>query len=87
MNGQLSKSWVTSQQLPTNGTDRSLATCREFDFWFDGGAAKIQTGYVEYSFTTGAHATVGAPIPALSVIIDFPNACRVRVQQERWGSE
>jgi hypothetical protein len=58
-----------------------------FDFWFDGGAAKIQTGYVEYGFTSGAHATVGDPIPALSVTIDFPNGSRVRVQQESWGSE
>ncbi len=58
-----------------------------FDFWFDGGAAKIQTGYVEYQFYTGAIATVGAPIPALSVTINFPNGSRVRVQQESWGTE
>jgi len=58
-----------------------------YDFWFDGGAAKIQTGYVEYFFATGTHATVGVPIPALSVTIEFPSGCRVRVQQESWGFE
>ena len=54
----------------------------EFDFWFDGGTARIQTGYVEYQFADGARATVAAPVLALSVTIDFPNGCRVRVQQE-----
>ena len=58
-----------------------------FDFWFDGGAGKIETGYVEYTFATGTRATVGAPIPALSVRIDFPNGCRIRVQQESWGED
>ena len=58
-----------------------------FDFWFDGGAERIQTGWVEYQFTNGASATVGAPIPALSVVIEFANGCRVGVQQESWGRE
>jgi len=57
----------------------------DFDFWFDGGAGKVETGYVEYQFTNGARATVGAPVPALSVEINFANGCRVRVQQETWG--
>jgi hypothetical protein len=56
-----------------------------YDFWFDGGAAKIETGYIEYSFVSGMRATVRAPIPALSVRIDLPNGCRVTVQQEGWG--
>ena len=58
-----------------------------FSFWFDGGAGRIETGYVEYQFANGAHATVGAPIPALSVAIGFANGCRVRIQQESWGTD
>lgn len=58
-----------------------------FDFWFDGGAARVLTGYVEYVFTDGTNATVGASFPALSVVIEFANGCRVRVQQESWGTE
>jgi hypothetical protein len=70
---------------PPNKRDRPVAGDLQgpFDFWFDGGAAKIQTGYVEYNFASGARATVGAPVPALSVSIDFADGCRVRVQQER----
>ena len=56
-----------------------------FDFWFDGGAGRVVTGWIEYQFANGARATVGAPIPALSVTIDFANGSRVRVQQENWG--
>ena len=56
-----------------------------FDFWFDGGAANIRTGSIEYKFADGTRATLAAPIPALSVTIEFPNGCRVRVQQESWG--
>ena len=58
-----------------------------FDFWFDGGAARIRTGFVEYQFADGTRATLAAPIPALSVTIEFPNGCRVRVQQESSGLE
>lgn len=59
----------------------------QFDYWFDGGGAKIETGYVEYRFVDGTKAVVGNPIPALSIAIEFPNGCRVRVQQETWGRE
>jgi hypothetical protein len=58
-----------------------------FDFWFDGGAARILTGNIVYEFASGIHATVGAPVPALSVNIEFADGCKVRVQQESWGSE
>jgi hypothetical protein len=58
-----------------------------FDFWFDGGAGKIETGYVEYQFANGARAVVGSPVPALSVTITLANGSRVRVQQESWGHE
>ena len=58
-----------------------------FSFWFDGGAGRIETGYVEYQFANGAYATVGAPVPTLSVAIGFANGCRVRIQQEGWGTD
>jgi hypothetical protein len=59
----------------------------EFDFWFDGGAARIQTGWVEYQLLDGTRATVSDPVPALSVSIEFPNGCRVTVQQDSWGGD
>ncbi len=59
----------------------------EFDFWFDGGAAIIQTGNIEYTFADGTRATVAAPCPGLSVTIEFPNGCRVTIQQVSGGSE
>ena len=58
-----------------------------FDFWFDGGAATIRTGSIGYKFTDGTRATLAAPIPALSVTIEFPNGCLVTVQQKSWGLE
>ncbi len=58
-----------------------------FDFWFDGGAATIQTGSIEYKFTDGTRATVAARIPALSLTIEFPHGCLVTVQQKSWGVE
>jgi hypothetical protein len=59
----------------------------QFDFWFDGGAATIVTGYVAYEFVDGTRVTVADTCPALSVTIEFANGCRVRVQQESWGLE
>jgi len=59
----------------------------QFDYWFDGGAAKIETGYIVYRFADGTTALVGNPIPLLSISIEFPNGCRVRVEQETSGSE
>ena len=58
-----------------------------FDFWFDGGAATIQTGSIEYKFSDGTRAALAAPVPALSVTIEFPNGCVVIVQQTSWGLE
>ena len=58
-----------------------------FDFWFDGGAARVQTGHVEYEFADGTRAEMAAPVWALSVTIVFPNGCQVRVRQESPGSE
>lgn len=54
----------------------------DFDFWFDGGAAKVETGFVVYHLTDGTRVTVGAPLPALSLSIRFPDGREVKVQQE-----
>lgn len=59
----------------------------EFDYWFDGGAAKVETGYITYRFSDHTTAVVGFPVPALSVEIEFSDGCRVRVQQEMWEPE
>jgi hypothetical protein len=58
-----------------------------FDFWFDGGAGRVQTGNVEYEFSDGTRATVGAPLPVLSIVIEFANGCRVRIQQDPAGPQ
>ena len=58
-----------------------------FDFWFDGGAATIQTGSIAYKFADGTRATLAAPVPVLSITIEFPNGCVVLVQQKSWGLE
>jgi hypothetical protein len=53
-----------------------------FDFWFDGGAGKHQTGLSEYAFATGARARsilCGPPL-CFSVDVEFPNGWTVRVQ-------
>jgi hypothetical protein len=76
------------QCIATHPNKRDTPTAGDiagpFDFWFDGGAATIQTGVIEYKFADGARATLAAPIPALSVTIEFPNGSRVRIQQETW---
>ena len=53
----------------------------KFDFWFDGGAGQLITGWNEYDLADGTRVTVGA-VPALSVTIKFLNGSRVRIQQE-----
>jgi hypothetical protein len=55
-------------------------TMEQFDFWFDGGAARIITGHTEYEFADGTKASV-LVTPLLSITIDFPNGSSVRVQQ------
>ena len=52
-----------------------------FDFWFDGGAGQVITGWNEYDLADGTRVAV-ASIPALSVTIQFANGSRVRIQQE-----
>ena len=58
-----------------------------FDFWFDGGAGRTQTGYIEYELVDGTRVAGGAPVRVLSVTIEFSNGSRVKIQQESWGPE
>ena len=58
----------------------------KFDFWFDGGAARIITGWTEYEFTNGTRAIVGV-LEGLSVTVSFPDGARVRVTQDSWGRQ
>jgi hypothetical protein len=68
---------------PSNKRDTPVAGDLEgpFDFWFDGGAATIMTGTMEYSFASGARATLFAPSVTLRVGITFPNGTYVSVVQ------
>jgi len=54
-----------------------------FDFWFDGGAARVVTGRTEYEFEDGARA-IRHGVPGLSVDIQLPNGCAVKVSQVTW---
>jgi len=55
----------------------------KYDFWFDGGACRVHTGSLEYVFSNGTRALVGAPIPWLSVTIEYSDGRRVTIKQER----
>jgi hypothetical protein len=52
-----------------------------FDFWFDGGAGQIITGWNEYTLADGTRVMVGTTF-VLSVTIEFSNGSRIRIQQE-----
>ena len=58
----------------------------KFDFWFDGGAARIITGWTEYEFADGTRAKVDS-LEGLFVTVSFPDGPRVRVTQDSWGRE
>lgn len=53
-----------------------------YDFWFDGGACRVMTGWNEYTLADGVVAQVGIN-PTLSVTIRFPDGRRVHIQQEK----
>ena len=56
----------------------------EYDFWFDGGACRMITGWTEYHFTDGTRA--GMPvIPHLRVEILFSDGRKVSLEQESSG--
>jgi hypothetical protein len=54
----------------------------KFDFWFDGGAGRIITGWTEYQLADGTTVTVGVT-PLLTITLDFSNGSRVVIQQDR----
>lgn len=66
----------------TNRRDRPTAGDLQgkFDFWFDGGAGQVITGWNEYDLTDGTRVVV-ATSPVLSVTIQFPNGFRVAIHQ------
>lgn len=53
-----------------------------FDVWFDGGAAKHDTGISTYLFDDGTEATTGSGLPN-SVRIVFPGGAAAVVREER----
>ncbi len=66
-----------------NRRDQPLPTdpCGDYDFWFDGGAAKVETGCILYDLDDGTEVRVGAPIPVLSITISLADGRLVRIQQ------
>jgi hypothetical protein len=54
----------------------------QFDFWFDGGAGCLITGWTDYHFADGTRATVGVT-PLLRVSIRFLNGHCISVSQVR----
>jgi hypothetical protein len=57
----------------------------DFDYWFDGGACRVLTGWQESEFFDGTVVQLAAPVPALSLEVRFPDGRRVRIQQESLG--
>jgi len=55
----------------------------DFDFWFDGGAARTHTGSQHYYFADGTEAHRVLPAAWLNVNIVFPNGEIVDVAQRR----
>ena len=53
-----------------------------FDFWFDGGAGQMNTGWTDYELADGTRVVVQTSL-VLSVTIQFPNGSRVSVFQDR----
>ncbi len=53
----------------------------QFDFWFDGGAARINTGFMVLVLADGTQVHVCGPISWLSLSIEFPDGRRVSVEQ------
>jgi hypothetical protein len=51
-----------------------------FDFWFDGGAARMITGWTEFEFADGTRARVDT-VPGLQVVIQFRNGYGAVVTQ------
>src|SRR5262245_15498288 len=76
--------WVLQLVATTpNRRDRPIAGDLQgkFDFWFDGGAGQVITGWNEYDLTDGTRVVVGTS-PVLSVTIQFPSGSRVAINQD-----
>lgn len=54
----------------------------DYDFWFDGGAASVETGYINYYLDEGTRVWVAAPVPVLGMEIKFADGRVIVVQQE-----
>ena len=52
----------------------------DFDFWFDGGAAKMITGWTQFEFADGTRARVDV-VPGLHVVIQFKNGYGAAISQ------
>ena len=53
----------------------------DYDYWFDGGACKMETGSTRFMLQDGTSATVGV-LPWLSLSIHFRDGRRVVIQQD-----
>ena len=51
-----------------------------FDFWFDGGAVKMVTGWTQFEFADGTRARVDV-VPGLHVVIQFKNGYGAAISQ------
>ena len=51
-----------------------------FDFWFDGGAARMITGWTEFEFADGTRARVDV-VPGLQVVVQFKNGYGAVISQ------
>jgi hypothetical protein len=51
-----------------------------FDFWFDGGAARMITGWTEFEFADGTRARLDE-VPGLHVVIQFNNGYGADISQ------
>ena len=59
----------------------------DYDYWFDGGACRIETGTTTYVLNDGVKVLVGLPRQdMLAIDILFPNGTRVHVEKDTFGS-
>lgn len=59
----------------------------QFDYWFDGGACRVQTGSVEFEFLDGTAARLGVPVPSLSLSVRFPDGGRTIAFRARCATD
>ncbi len=57
-------------------------TAGDFDYWFDGGACKVETGVKHFVFQDGTRAELTTPVPRLSLSVQFPGGHTVSVLQK-----